>query len=97
MHSPRARHMGADESVVSKIEVVGLARTRPEVVQRDLLFQPGDRLSQVVSDEMARNLWAFLFLDEIEIRLGPGSGELCRCYGQGQRPVFVSGYAAAVR
>lgn len=75
MHSPRARHVGTDESVVRKIEVVGLARTRPEVVRRDLLFQPGDRLSQAVSDEMVRNLRALLFLGEIDIRLGPGSGD----------------------
>tara|TARA_B100001123_G_scaffold429346_2_gene547707 strand:+ start:5794 stop:6474 length:681 start_codon:yes stop_codon:yes gene_type:complete len=60
--------------VVREIDIVGLARTRPDVVQRELLFQPGDRLSQSVVDETARNLRALLFLGEVDIRLAE-SGE----------------------
>ena len=59
---------GSDGSIVRNVRIVGLTRTRLEVMHRELLFKPGDRLSTSVIDETARNLRAVLFLGEIDVR-----------------------------
>ena len=58
----------SDDDIVRNIDIVGLTRTKSDVVRRELLFKPGDRLSASVIDETARNLRALLFLGEIDVR-----------------------------
>jgi hypothetical protein len=62
--------------VVAAIEVRGNTRTHTEVILRELLFQPGDRLATAAVAESERNLRRLLFLGRVHIyseSAAPGS------------------------
>ncbi|MFC1525252.1 hypothetical protein ACFL6X_00395 [Candidatus Latescibacterota bacterium] len=60
---------------VGTISVLGLTRTRREVVVRELLFQPGDLVDSSAVAESGRNLRRLLYLSNTEIRLLPRPGQ----------------------
>ena len=61
----------AAPSVVDSISVHGNSRTRAEVIRRELLFAPGDRLDTNLVRESERNLRRLLFLGNVRVRMRP--------------------------
>ena len=64
----------SDEVVVRRIEISGNTRTETRVIQREVLFVPGDTLSVSIIEETERNLRALLFLGDVSVRVEKQDG-----------------------
>ncbi len=61
------RTVAEDVGVVREILISGNERTRTEVILRELLFKPGEMLTEALVEETSRNLRALLFLGEVQL------------------------------
>ena len=86
----------AAPSVVGSISVHGNSRTRGEVIRRELLFAPGDRLDTNLVRESERNLRRLLFLGNVRVRMLPAVAdsvgilvEVIDLYSRAVSPIFA--------
>ena len=68
-NEPVATH--TDSSIIAHITITGNSRTRSEIIRRELLFRPGDRLDSSIVQETERNLRRLFFLGSARISASP--------------------------